>query len=133
MTSEAKLVLLAHGSRNLRWRQTFEALLERAGPDVMLAYLEMCSPTLLRLANEVYAAGCRKLVVLPLFLSGGGHVSRDVSRLIREVEMMLDGMEIELLPAIGEHPKVVEVFLSVIRDACPSEAHTASKTGAEIT
>lgn len=120
MSADAKLILLAHGSRDIRWQQTFEALLAQSGPDVVLAYMEMCSPTLLRLASEAYAAGCRKLLVLPLFLSGGGHVSREVPQLVQQAESMLAGMEIELLPPIGEHPKVIEVFLSVIRAACPT-------------
>lgn len=126
MATASKLVLLAHGSRDERWRQPFEALARQAGPEVLLAYMDMCSPTLMDVAEQAYANGCRHLVVLPLFLSGGGHVNGDIPKLAQDVMKRFTDMTIDVRPAVGEHPKVIQAFLDVIRETRPV---AAMKTG----
>jgi len=76
------IVLLAHGSRDPRWRQPFERLRQQvaaASPhEVVLAYLQHGTPTLEQVLVSVREAGAREAVVIPVFLSGGGHLLRDV-------------------------------------------------------
>jgi sirohydrochlorin cobaltochelatase len=50
------LILIAHGSRDPRWQQPFEQLLQRLkqakpGAAIELAYMEFAEPTLLQVAN----------------------------------------------------------------------------------
>ena len=72
----AGLVLFAHGSRDGRWAEPFERLharVARALPDaqVVLAYLELMPPDLPTAAAALCAAGCRAIVVVPVFLGQG--------------------------------------------------------------
>lgn len=121
---ESKLVLFAHGSPDQRWQQSFLNLLHLARQkvghhQVELAYMEMCEPSLMTVAQLAHQAGIRKLVLLPLFMAAGGHVDRDIPVQAARVAAACDGLEVEILPPIGEHLKVIKVLLSVIQDACP--------------
>lgn len=116
------LILLAHGSRDSRWQETFCALLEKArhrlgAERVYLAYMEMCSPSLLDVSETLWQQGVRNIRLLPLFMSAGGHVSHDIPRLTEQCMMAFEGLEIEVLPPVGEHPSVIGVFLDVMGDA----------------
>ena len=47
-------------------------------------------------AAEAYGEGVRHLVVLPLFMSGGGHVAGDIPVQVRAVEERFDGNPVQL-------------------------------------
>jgi sirohydrochlorin cobaltochelatase len=122
MPATSRLVILAHGSRDPRWQETFLTLRDTARQQwgaerVELAYMEMCSPSLLEIAEQVYQQGIRQIQLLPLFMSAGGHVSNDIPRLAEQAMMAFDGLEIDVLPPIGEHPAVRSVFLEVMRES----------------
>ncbi|MDH3216044.1 MAG: CbiX/SirB N-terminal domain-containing protein [Candidatus Krumholzibacteria bacterium] len=113
-----RLVLFAHGSTDPRWKQTFENiandLASRLGPDrVRLAYMEFTSPTLLDVVEESLADGITRLRLLPMFMSGGGHVSRDIPRQVRLVQDRFPDLTIDLLPAIGENGRVLDTIKDI--------------------
>ena len=130
MNHPPHLVLLAHGSRDPRWQDTFLRLREMArqrlgNASIELAYMEMCSPSLLDISEQAYEAGVRCLKVLPLFMSAGGHVSQDIPRLADQAMTAFDGLEIKILPPAGEHPAVMEAFLSVMAESLSGEISRA--------
>lgn len=118
-----RLILFAHGSRREAWRSPLEALAARLGerlgrPDgVALAYLELCPPTLGEAAATAAAEGVERLRVLPLFMSGGGHVARDLPPLVESARAACPGLVIEVLPALGEHPLVLDALAAIAADA----------------
>jgi sirohydrochlorin cobaltochelatase len=117
-----RLILFAHGSRREAWRAPLEALAARLGervgrPDaVALAYLELCPPSLGEAAAAAVADGVERLRVLPLFMSGGGHVARDLPPLVDAARADCPGLRIEVLPALGEHPLVLEALGVIVAD-----------------
>jgi sirohydrochlorin cobaltochelatase len=117
-----RLVLFAHGSSDPRWRETFENLtveLQKAlGEDrVRLAYMQSVPPTLFHIAHESARDGINHLRVLPLFLSGGGHVAQDIPELVASVKTKLPQLEIDVLPAIGEDPRILGIIKTMSNDA----------------
>ena len=123
MSTPFKLVLFAHGSPDQRWQKAFANLLylarQKVGhQQVELAYMEMCAPSLMEVAQSAHEAGTRKLVVLPLFMASGGHVDRDIPLQAARATAACDGLEVEILPPVGEHLQVIKVLLSVIQDVC---------------
>ncbi|MCB9536154.1 MAG: CbiX/SirB N-terminal domain-containing protein [Myxococcales bacterium] len=118
-----RLVLFAHGSRRGAWRAPLEALAARLGerlgrPEaVALAYLELCPPSLGEAAAAALADGVERLRVLPLFMSGGGHVAHDLPPLVEAARAACPGLRIEVLPALGEHPLVLEALAAIAADA----------------
>ncbi len=106
------LILFAHGARDPRWSEPFEAVAarvreQRPGLPVRLAFLEFMAPDLPSAGAELAAAGCAEVAVVPLFLGAGGHVRKDVPALLDGLRAAHPGTRFTLHPAIGELPEVV--------------------------
>ena len=109
------LILFAHGARDPRWAEPFEAVAARvraAHPDVTvrLAFLELMQPGLPAAGAELASAGCTQVAVLPLFLGAGGHVRRDLPLLMDELRRAHPEVDWALHPAVGELPAVVQAM-----------------------
>jgi len=109
------LVMIAHGSNNPHWRAAAEKLVEslraELGEDtVRLAYLAHTLPTLMDVAADAVCSGVKRIRVLPLFLTGQGHVDRDLRPLVDRVRKAHEAIEVELLPPIGQHPLFRELL-----------------------
>jgi len=103
------LIAVAHGSHNAAWRMAVERVVRSLAPElgvdaVRLAYMECSPPTLRDVVAEAAAKGIRKVRVLPLFLANEGHVDRDIRPLVDDVRTAFSDLEVELMPAIGQHP-----------------------------
>jgi sirohydrochlorin cobaltochelatase len=110
-----QLVLYAHGSRDPRWRASFEGLAGEVG--ATLAYLELSGPTLDEVIDRAAAAGASRVRVLPLFLAVGKHMSEDVGARVAAAGARHPGVAIELLPAVGEDERVRAALRQVVREA----------------
>ena len=109
------LILIAHGSRDPRWRASVErvtaALQGDLGKDkIGLAYMDCAPPTLMEVATDAVRMGVGRIRVLPLFLAVEGHVERDVVPLVDQVRTALDALEIELLEPVGQSPPFRELL-----------------------
>jgi sirohydrochlorin cobaltochelatase len=109
------LLLFAHGARDPEWARPFDAVAQsvraqRPGTPVQLAFLEFMLPGLPQAADDLVAAGCTRVDVLPLFLGAGGHVRKDLPRLLGALRAAHPGVQFELHPAVGEMPAVVQAM-----------------------
>lgn len=122
------ILLFAHGARDPAWGQPFEAT-ERAlraraqaqGADVALAFLEFMSPTLLEAGAQLAAQGCTQVTVVPLFLGAGGHVRKDLPRLMAEMAEQHPQVQWRLSAAVGE----TDILIQALSEAAWSLAHPA--------
>ncbi len=120
------LILVAHGSRNERWRASVERVVDAVEgqaerPDVRLAYMDCTPPTLVDVATEAVARGERTLLVLPLFLAEEGHVERDVRPLVDEVRRIVPQfVRVELLDPMGQQPEFIELLGRIAERVRPS-------------
>lgn len=114
------LVLLAHGSRDPRWREPFERVFlemrREFGVGVKLAYMEFTGPTLLAIADECAREGFEKLRILPLFMAAGAHIATDVPEQAQQLRERYPLLEVEILPPIGEDPRMFLLMRDIIRD-----------------
>jgi sirohydrochlorin cobaltochelatase len=106
------LLLFAHGARDPRWAEPFEAVAQRVraarpGSPVELAFLEFMAPTLEEAAVRLVEAGCACVSVLPLFLGAGGHVRRDLPELLDRMRARYTGVSWQLHSAVGELDSVI--------------------------
>ena len=119
------LVLMAHGSRDPRWRQPFQALhaelATRLGEGrVWLCYMEMAEPDLFAVLRQATAQGHARFRVLPLFMAAGAHVANDITAQVAQAEAMFPGTTYETLPPVGEHPAVREALARIALEAADS-------------
>jgi sirohydrochlorin cobaltochelatase len=109
------LILFAHGARDPRWAAPFEdtaARIRVLQPQlrVRLAYLDFMTPDLGGAVDDLAAAGCDRVDVVPMFLGSGGHVRQDLPRLLEELRGRHAGLALVLHTAIGEVPSVVQAM-----------------------
>jgi sirohydrochlorin cobaltochelatase len=128
--SKSRLILFAHGSRDPVWMETFEKLALELAMDigvesVALAYMEFTLPTLADAVRDAAEDGVRRVKILPLFLSAGGHVSRDIPRLANAARREHPDLEIELLPPVGEYPRFRAMVRDIARSAITEEYDAA--------
>ena len=110
------LILFAHGSSDPGWAGPFIKLkaavqAKEPGRKVELAFLERMQPSFEETVAALHAEGVRHITVAPIFLAIGGHMRKDLPKLIEETQSRT-GIEFRILPALGE----VESLITAIAD-----------------
>ena len=114
------LILIAHGSPKESWRESVERMVESLQAEVgdrgvRLAYMDHTPPTLMDAIGQAVEEGADTIRVLPLFLTGEGHVTRDIRPMVEEARAKYGHVQVELLPAIGQHPLFKELLVGIAR------------------
>ena len=122
--SHRALILFAHGARAASWAAPFLRLREltaRQRPDVAvsLAFLELMTPSLPEEAVLLAARGVREITIVPIFLGQGGHLLRDLPRLVEELRAAHPGISFSTVPAVGEDPDVLAAMAAYCVGALP--------------
>lgn len=109
------LVLFAHGARDPRWAEPFKRLqgiVQSQSPEltVALAFLELMSPRLPELVQELVADGIDQVTIVPVFLGQGGHVLRDLPLIVDELKMAHPAVSFKIAGAVGEDPQVLNAM-----------------------
>jgi sirohydrochlorin cobaltochelatase len=115
------LVLLAHGSKDPRWRIPFERIVDavqgQSGETkVSLAYMEFLEPTLIDVARECVGQQILHLKVLPLFFSIGAHLAIDVPEQVNQAKAQFPQLEVEVLSPIGEDPRLTGLIQQIVME-----------------
>jgi sirohydrochlorin ferrochelatase len=116
------LLLVDHGSRIPEANAALEQIAEgirAAEPDriVLTAHMELARPGIAEALDACAAAGAREVVVVPCFLSPGGHATSDVPRLAREAASRHAGLSLRVAEPLGPHPKLAEIALERAAEA----------------
>lgn len=116
--SSDALILLAHGSRDPRWREPFEALetalATRLKRPTRLAYMELCDPLLTDTIDALAAHGATRIDILPLFFAAGRHLREDVPTMLEVSQREHPKCPITLLDPVGAHPAFVEALIQIV-------------------
>jgi sirohydrochlorin cobaltochelatase len=111
------LILFAHGARDPRWAEPFQrlqALVQAQSPEsvVKLAFLELMTPRLPELTDELVQAGVTDVTVVPIFLGQGGHVRADLPRIVDELQQQHPAVSFKIVEAVGENELVLQAMAS---------------------
>ena len=84
------IVLFAHGSRDPEWARPLEAIRDRvrkSRPEypISLAFLEQMAPNLEDAVDALAAEGASCITIFPLFIAQGGHLRRDLPRIVEAI------------------------------------------------
>jgi len=120
----AALVLFAHGARDAQWSEPFRAIRQAVAgrrPDltVELAFLELMQPSLGDCVAQLVARGHARITVAPLFLAQGGHLKKDLPRLLKEVGARHPAADIEVLAPIGEVTELLNAISEWLVNSTP--------------
>ncbi len=116
------VVLFAHGARDPEWSAPFRAIQRKVAarsPDITVevAFLEMSEPSLRETLGKLAATGHTHVTVAPMFMAQGGHLKRDIPRLLEELRAAYPDIELRLLPAVGEVNSVLDAITGWVVDA----------------
>ncbi|TQJ87971.1 sirohydrochlorin chelatase [Streptomyces sp. SLBN-31] len=108
------LVVVAHGSRDPRALSTVRALLERVrerrpGLPVHLGHIELNAPLL---PDTLAGLGGREAVLVPLLLSRGYHIKRDIPEMAAASDV-----HARVADALGPHPLLVDALYARLVEA----------------
>jgi sirohydrochlorin ferrochelatase len=120
------LLLIAHGSRRAEANADLEhlAVEMRARGEfavVQPSYLELCEPGIVAGAEMCVAAGAKRVVMLPYFLSAGTHVTEDLTAAREDLARRHPGVEFVLAAPLGRHPLMAELVAERAREAVQRE------------
>ena len=115
------LLLFAHGSSDPGWAEPFIKLkaavqAKEPGRKVALAFLERMQPTFDETVTALQAQGIRHITVAPIFLAIGGHMRKDLPKLIEETQSRT-GIEFRVLPTLGEVGTLIETIADWVANA----------------
>lgn len=111
--NDPAIVLFAHGSRDPDWARPFERLRDRVAAElgreaVGLAFLEHTPPGLEETIAALYVRGVRHISVVPLFLGAGGHLKRDLPRMLEDISAKHPGLSAQATPPLGEVESILD-------------------------
>jgi len=112
---KSALILFAHGARDPEWAGPLREIQRKVAarlPEtaVELAFLEIMQPTLAEAVRGLADAGHTAIAVAPMFIAQGGHLKRDLPRVLEGLRPSHPTVAFTLLPAIGD----VDIILDAI-------------------
>ena len=121
---KSALVLFAHGARDAQWSEPFRAIRQAVSarrPDltVELAFLEAMEPKLSDCVAQLVGKGHARVIIAPLFLAQGGHLKKDLPRLLKDLEEKYPAADIALLPPIGEVTELLNAISEWLVNSAP--------------
>ena len=127
MGRHSALVLFAPGARDEAWAEPLRRLKDSIAtrrPDltVELAFLESMAPTL-DATLERLAARHARIAIAPLFMARGGHLKKDLPRLLESLRQRHPRCEFDVLPPVGEVQAVLDAMSDWLCDAVVDEKH----------
>jgi sirohydrochlorin cobaltochelatase len=109
------IVLFAHGARDPAWAQPFEAIRDRLRarrPEfpVELAFLELMTPSLPEAVHDLAGKGVAAITIFPLFMAQGGHLKKDLPRIVDGLRAEHPGVLIAIQSAVGDVPEILDAI-----------------------
>ena len=113
------VILIAHGARDQRWLEPFlhlrAELEEKLRPRrVALSFMEFSRPSFADAASELAGENVRRILVVPIFLSGGGHVANDIPALVAAERVRYPAIAFDVTGALGEEPEVTAAMSAAV-------------------
>ena len=117
--SSTHVILLAHGSRDSHWTDTFDSLYERLKNDVdhrrvKLAFMELAEPSLETALNSARESGAERIEILPLFFAAGKHLREDVPNMLEAYRRVHPSVQVELLNPVGKQEAFTHAMIQII-------------------
>ena len=113
------LILLSHGSRRPESNAEMESLASRIRtlPDnafshVTCAFQQFAEPDFQKTIEDLIDKGVKNIVVMPLFLASGSHVSVDVPEMIESAREKHPDVSITVTPHLGQLKDLAQFLLN---------------------
>mgnify|MGYP003340587336 FL=1 len=114
MTQQKALVLFGHGARDERWKEPFlklqELIAQNSNVRVELSFLELMSPSLPDIIDQLVNDGFKTVEVVPVFFGQGGHIRKDFPAILDACRSKYPKIQLSAKPAVGEDLGVLQAI-----------------------
>ena len=114
MTQQKALVLFGHGARDERWKEPFlklqELIAQNSNVRVELSFLELMSPSLPDIIDQLVNDGFKTVEVVPVFFGQGGHIRKDFPAILDACRSKHPEIQLSAKPAVGEDLGVLQAI-----------------------
>ncbi|MDR3600832.1 MAG: CbiX/SirB N-terminal domain-containing protein [Desulfosporosinus sp.] len=121
---ESEIILLGHGSRRAEANQGLLVVAQKVsllmGQTVTPAYMAHDHPSLPEVVAEKIKNGALKIIIMPLFLFRGVHVSVDIHEELREIREQHPNVEIIYTKELGADDGIANLAWIRIKEAMDS-------------
>ncbi|MDR3539411.1 MAG: CbiX/SirB N-terminal domain-containing protein [Desulfosporosinus sp.] len=118
---ESEIILLGHGSRRAEANQGLLVVAQKVsllmGQTVTPAYMAHDHPSLPEVVEAKINSGALKIVIMPLFLFRGVHVSVDIHEELREIREQHPNVEIIFTKELGADDGIADLAWVRIKEA----------------
>lgn len=118
---KAEIILLGHGSRRAEANQGLLVVAEKVsklmGQPVTPAYMAHDTPSLPGAVEAKIKNGALKIIIMPLFLFRGIHVSVDIHEELREIREQHPEVEIVFTDELGADDAIASLACLRIKEA----------------
>ena len=116
------VILLGHGSirehANVEVRGMWEMMAQQL-PELTIsgALVEVADPTLESEIDRLAAEGMERIIIVPMFLTRGQHLSNGIPRILDAMREKHAQVQIDLTQHLGMDPLLAEIIKNRLREA----------------
>ena len=116
------VILLGHGSireaANAEVRSMWQMMAEQL-PELTISgsFVEVAEPTLEQEIDRLAAEGMDRIVIVPMFLTRGQHLSNGIPRILDAMRQKYSRIQIDLTGHLGIDPLLAEIIKNRLREA----------------
>lgn len=118
--SRRGLLLVAHGSRRAASNEETAQLCERVAgaanerfDAVAYAFLELAEPDAANATYELVTQGCTEIVLVPIFLAAGSHVTQDLPDVMTILQNNHPDIQFSMTPHIGSAEGLAHLIIDL--------------------
>jgi len=114
------VLLLAHGSRRAAANQEIidiGELVKARDPQGLyqVAFMQFGNPDIGHGLDELVKAGSRRIIVMPVFLVTGNHITQDIPEEFQRLQERYHGVEFVMAQHLAGHPGLVDIILDRVQ------------------
>ena len=116
------VILLGHGSireqANAEVRAMWEMMKEQLpGLQISGCFVEVAEPTMEQEIDRLVTSGVNRIVIVPMFLTRGQHLSNGIPRILEAMRAKHTGVQIDLTRHLGIDPLLAEIIKNRLKEA----------------
>lgn len=119
-----KIIIVVHGSHKkddslANFTKVLALSLKKNPEDVKYAYLQFQTPTVEEAISDCIKEGAKTIIVHPLFLFSGMHVTSNIPKIIENFRKKHPEIEFIYTKPVGLHEKLIDIVKEIIEEFMP--------------
>lgn len=114
------ILILAHGSKRNETEQTLNSIVKKVrqklGSELVYpAYLQFSAQDMETSIKQLIDKGIKKIIIMPMFLFDGVHVTKDIPEEIERIIQKYRGIDIKVTKHIGDDDRVADIIIDRVK------------------